>query len=68
MNAQTRELLSWLEREPRTYAEAVEVWRTSCPRLSIWEDAIAEGLVEVVGTGSNARIVVTASGRTVLAA
>ena len=67
MNAQTRELLLWLEREPRTYSEAVEVWRTSCPRLSVWEDAIADRLIEVVPTRSSAGVVVTTLGRTALA-
>jgi len=66
MNAQTRELLLWLERQPRTYAETVEVWRTSCPRLSIWEDALAEGLVHVVRNGSAPGVRVTDAGRTAL--
>ena len=67
MNAQTRELLLWLEREPRTYRETVETWRTSCPRLSVWEDAIDDRLVEVVRTGSGSAVVVTARGRAALA-
>jgi len=45
----TRDLLSWIARTPRTYGETMEVWRTSCPRLSIWEDAIGDGLVRVRG-------------------
>ena len=67
MNAQTRELLLWLERSPRTYTETVEVWRTSCPRLSIWEDALAEGLVHVVRNGSAPGVRVTEAGRAALA-
>ena len=43
----TRDLLAWLAATPRTYRETMEVWRTSCPRLSIWEDAIGHGLVRV---------------------
>jgi hypothetical protein len=66
VNAQTRELLDWLEREPRTYAEAVETWRTACPRLSIWEDAIADGLIEVVRNDSGSTVAVTPSGRAAL--
>jgi hypothetical protein len=42
-----RDFLLWLAAAPRTYAEAMEVWRTSCPRVSIWEDALADGLIEV---------------------
>lgn len=68
MNAQTRELLAWIDREPRTYAEAVDVWRTSCPRLSVWEDAIADGLVDVSRSGAESSVVVTVRGRAALAA
>jgi len=39
------DFLSWLEREPRAYAEVMEFWRTSCPKLPIWEDAVDRGLV-----------------------
>ena len=67
MNHHTRELLLWVEREPRTYSEAVETWRTSCPRLSTWEDAIADELVEVVRNGSVSTVVVTELGRRELA-
>jgi len=45
----TRDLLDWIAHAPRTYRETMEVWRTSCPRLSIWEDAIGDGLVRVRG-------------------
>lgn len=43
----TRDLLEWVAAAPRTYRETMEVWRTSCPRLSIWEDAVGDGLVRV---------------------
>jgi D-3-phosphoglycerate dehydrogenase len=39
------DLLAWLSAGPRAYAEVMEVWRTSCPRLPIWEDAVDAGLV-----------------------
>jgi hypothetical protein len=39
------DFLEWLGPEPRPYAEVMEAWRTSCPRLSIWEDAIDGGFV-----------------------
>jgi hypothetical protein len=45
----TRDLLEWLYRAPRTYAETMEAWRSTCPRLTIWEDALADDLVEVRG-------------------
>jgi len=40
----TLDFLSWLAAEPRTYAEVMDAWRTSCPRLSAWEDAIGDEL------------------------
>ena len=43
----TRDLLIWLARIPRTYTETMEAWRSTCPRLTIWEDALADGLVQV---------------------
>ena len=41
-----RDLLAWLAPKPRPYEEVMEAWRTSCPRLPIWEDAVDAGLVE----------------------
>jgi D-3-phosphoglycerate dehydrogenase len=40
------DLLEWLGPTPRPYAEVMEAWRTSCPRLPVWEDANERGLVE----------------------
>lgn len=37
------DLLEWIAREPRSHAEVLEVWRTSCPRLSVWEDCVDRG-------------------------
>ncbi|MGI9408927.1 MAG: hypothetical protein ACR2OV_02555 [Hyphomicrobiaceae bacterium] len=37
------DLIEWVVREPRTYRDVIETWRTSCPRLTIWEDAIDHG-------------------------
>jgi hypothetical protein len=52
VNALTVQLLEWISDHPRTYAEALDVWRTSCPRLSIWEDAGIAGLIDCEpGTG-----------------
>jgi hypothetical protein len=44
--ALTLQLLEWIANRPRTYAEVLEAWRTSCPRLSIWEDACIDGLID----------------------
>jgi hypothetical protein len=39
------DLLEWLATGPRLYTEVIDAWRTSCPRLTIWEDACDMGLV-----------------------
>ena len=47
-----RQMLEWIAVRPRDYAEVMEAWRTSCPRLSIWEDACLDGLIDYEpGTG-----------------
>ena len=42
----TMDFLAWLAPAPRPYSEVMDAWRTSCPRLTVWEDAIDAGLVE----------------------
>ncbi len=39
------DFVEWIAREKRAYAEVVAAWRTSCPRLTIWEDAADRGYV-----------------------
>jgi hypothetical protein len=34
-----------LAERPRSYAETMEAWRSACPRMTIWEDALKDGLV-----------------------
>ena len=40
------DLLEWLGTRPRPYAEVLDAWRTSCPRLPVWEEANSRGYVE----------------------
>ena len=47
MTANTIQLLAWIAERPRSYGETMEAWKTSCPRLAIWEDALADDLVYV---------------------
>ena len=63
-NALTLQLLEWISNHPRTYAEALDAWRTSCPRLSIWEDACIDGLIDC-DAGSQL-VSVSAKGRALL--
>jgi hypothetical protein len=63
----TLQFLAWLSERPRSYGEAMEAWRSSCPRLSIWEDAMAEGLIELgQGCWRDRHVHVTAKGRALL--
>lgn len=39
------DFVEWVAREPRAYAEVIATWKTSCPRLTIWEDAADRGYV-----------------------
>jgi hypothetical protein len=39
------DLLEWMGPNPRPYAEVIEAWRTSCPRLPVWEDANDRGFI-----------------------
>ena len=39
------DLLEWLGPDARPYAEVLEAWRTSCPRLPVWEDANDRGFI-----------------------
>jgi len=56
------------ERE-RTYTETIDAWRSHCPRLSVWEDALSDCLVEIVRgrNGTRSTVVLTARGLDVLA-
>jgi hypothetical protein len=40
------DLLEWIGPGQRPYAETMEAWRTSCPRLPVWEDATDLGFIE----------------------
>jgi hypothetical protein len=63
------DLVEWVAREPRPYAEVMEAWRTSCPRLTVWEDAVDRGLVRREASGASGLVVtVTAEGRELLRA
>jgi hypothetical protein len=63
------DLLEWVGREARPYSEVIDAWRTSCPRLPVWEEANARGFVERRHqTGAEALIRVSSSGMAFLRA
>jgi hypothetical protein len=48
------QFLAWIAERPRTYRDVKQAWRSSCPRLASWEDALDGGLVRFE-TGGGAR-------------
>jgi D-3-phosphoglycerate dehydrogenase len=56
------DLLEWLCRQDRSYEETMDAWRTSCPKLPVWEDANDQGLVCVVNSKGRSSVRVTAAG------
>jgi hypothetical protein len=61
------DLLEWIGPRSRTYAETIEAWKTSCPRLTVWEDASDQGLVaRRCGPGRDTLISITAAGADLL--
>jgi hypothetical protein len=58
-----REFLTWVARCPRTYTDAMGAWRSSCPRYTVWEDALAAELVRV----AESQVSLTSRGESVLA-
>jgi hypothetical protein len=59
------QFLAWVADRPRTYPETMDAWRSTCPRLSVWEDAIIDGLVRV-DNGNGRAVVLTPRGRKIL--
>ena len=41
-----QDLLEWIGPGPRRYGEVLEAWRTSCPRLPVWEEANRRGFID----------------------
>ena len=58
------QFLSWVADRPRSYAQTMEAWRTSCPRLSVWEDAVIEDLVRI--DGGHRAVTLTPRGHAIL--
>jgi hypothetical protein len=46
VDALVLDLLEWIGPNFRPYAEVIEAWRTSCPRLPVWEEANGRGFIE----------------------
>ena len=62
-----RDLVASVAAGPRPYQEVLEAWRTSCPRLTVWEDAVDGGFVVVTGSDAgDLQVVATERGRALL--
>ena len=51
------DLLEWVGATPRLYDEVIDAWRTSCPRLPVWEEANDRGLLTSYFESSRGRLV-----------
>jgi hypothetical protein len=60
------DLLEWLAARERSYEEVMEAWRTSCPKLPVWEDANERGLVTRDQVNGRSMVGVSPSGRALL--
>ena len=57
------DLLDWIGARSRPYAEVIEAWRTSCPRLPVWEEANSRGFIAYLhDDGQPARVAVSDAG------
>ncbi len=70
VTALTQQFLAWVALAPRTYGDTMEAWRTTCPRMTVWEDAVSEGLVRLENGGAmkDAKVVLTPRGQQALSA
>jgi len=69
MEALILDLVAWLAPRPRPYEEVMEAWRTSCPRLSVWEEALDRRLIaRLRDPDGRPSVAVTDAGRAWLAA
>ena len=60
------DLLEWLAARERTYQEVMDAWRTSCPKLPVWEDASDRGLVRRENRDGRCIVGVSPSGHALL--
>ena len=67
VDAAVLDFLRWVGERTATYDEAWEVWQTTCPRHSTWEDSFIDGLVRVErGPDATQSIVLTELGRSIV--
>jgi hypothetical protein len=60
------DLLEWLNRTHRSYEDTMDSWRTSCPKLAVWEEAVDRGFVAIDKGHGVSAVRLTPSGRSFL--
>ena len=60
------DLIEWVGRKERTYQETMNAWRTSCPKLPVWEDATERRLVETASVDGRSIVRATSAGLALL--
>jgi hypothetical protein len=62
------EFLSWISSRRRTYAETLNAWQTTCPRHTVWEDAMIDGYIQLhrQATISDPEVTLTRRGQALL--
>jgi hypothetical protein len=60
------DLLEWVAKGERSYEEVMAAWRTSCPRLPVWEEANDRGLVMIDQEVGRRIVRITPLGRALL--
>lgn len=58
-----QDLVAWCASGRRSYIEVLDAWRSSCPRLLVWEECVARGLLETRPSPGGLVVVVTQQGR-----
>ena len=69
ITAPMQRFLAWVAFRPRTEAEAMEAWQTHCPRSTVWENALGDGLIDLdppMAALGTARVRLTSRGQEVL--
>lgn len=66
LDALILDLCEWIAKSPRSYEDVMDAWRTSCPRLTVWEDAVERGVVQRIRRDGEWMVELTDAGRTFL--
>ncbi len=56
------DLLEWLARGDQRYEDVMDAWRTSCPKLPVWEEANDRGFITKGQTEAGCMVKITPAG------